>query len=101
MTEHDAPAGPKSCGLPPQTAKDPESGEWVTVASFFPPPSPEPDFDTVVANEAARWEDTAREAGLRPEEHVRVERNGEEVAVVVSARLDAIFTPEQTLWRAI
>lgn len=102
MTEHDETlAAPKSCGLPAEATKNSESGDWIAVGSFFPPPSPEPAFEDIIDAEVARWSETARDAGLVPEKHVRVDRGDEEITVMVSPRLDAIFTPEQTLWRAV
>jgi hypothetical protein len=74
--------------------------DWVTVSSFFTPPTPEPAFEDIIAAEVARWSDTAKEAGLVPEAHIRVSRGENEVALEVSAALDAAFTPEQTFWKA-
>ncbi len=76
------------------------SGEWVTVSSFFPPPTAEPAFEELVAAEQSRWEHTADGAGLVPTAHVRVQRAKEEVVVQISPELDAAFTPEQPLWKA-
>lgn len=74
--------------------------EWVTVASFFTPPQPEPDFENLVADEASRFADTARAAGLAPEQHMRITRGQEEVTIDVSPTLNAAFSPVQTLWKA-
>ncbi len=76
-------------------------GNWVTVASFFPPPAPEPAFEDLVAAEAARWSDIARQAGLPPEAHLRVVRGETEVDITVSPALSDVFTPEQTEWWAV
>jgi len=76
------------------------SEDWVTVSSFFPPASPEPAFEELVAAEAARWRGIAGEAGLAPQEHVRIQRGDEEVDVRISPELDAAFTPDQPLWKA-
>jgi hypothetical protein len=76
------------------------NGEWVTMASFFAPPRPRPDFAAVVAAEVERFAAAAREAGLSPEEHVRVSRGDTEVCVDVSPALHAAFSPVQTLWKA-
>jgi hypothetical protein len=73
--------------------------QWVAVSSFCRPCRPEPAFEELVAEEAARWAGIAREAGLAPEQHVRVVR-ADEVTVEVSPQLDAYFTPVQTLWKA-
>lgn len=74
--------------------------EWVTVASFYRPDAPQAGFEEVLASERDRWADSAREAGLAPEEHVRVRRGDEEVTIEISPALDAAFTPVQTLWKA-
>ena len=74
--------------------------DWVTVASFFTPPQPEPDFETLVADETARFAEAAREANLAPEQHIRITRGQEEVTIDVSPSLNAAFTPVQTLWKA-
>lgn len=76
------------------------SAAWVTMASFFTPPTPQPEFEAVVADEVDRFARAAREAGLDPGEHVRVSRGEAEVCVEISPALNALFTPEQTLWRA-
>jgi hypothetical protein len=76
------------------------SEEWVTVASFFAPPQPEPAFEDIVAAEAARFAATAQEAGLAPDDHIRVTRGESEVTIDVSPTLDAAFNPVQTLWKA-
>lgn len=76
------------------------SEEWVTMASFFTPPTPQPDFEVLVAAEADRFAAAAREAGLVPEQHVRISRGEAEVCVEVSPALSAVFVPEQTLWKA-
>ncbi|MHC1710645.1 MAG: hypothetical protein AB9872_00615 [Solidesulfovibrio sp.] len=78
-----------------------EGQDWVTVSSFFTPLVPEPAFEDIIAAEVARWSDTAREAGLVPETHIRVSRGESEVAVEVSPALNAFFTPKETLWRAV
>jgi hypothetical protein len=78
-----------------------EGQEWVTVASFCPPPFPEPAFEDIIAAELARWSDTAMAAGLAPDEHIRVARGEDEVALAISPALNAVFTPEQTLWKAL
>ncbi|MHC1789205.1 MAG: hypothetical protein AB9867_06800 [Solidesulfovibrio sp.] len=75
--------------------------EWVTVSSFIAPPQAETDFEAIVAADVARWHEAAREAGLVGENHVRLRREGDEVMVEISPELDAAFTPEQTLWRAV
>lgn len=76
------------------------SETWVTMASFFAPPTAQPDFEAIVAAEAERFVAAAREAGLAPGEHVRISRDDTEVRVEVSPALDAVFTPAQTLWKA-
>lgn len=73
---------------------------WVTVSSFCRPCRPEPEFEALVADEVKRWTGIAQEAGLAPEANIRLARSEEEVAVEVSAALDAYFTPVQTLWKA-
>jgi hypothetical protein len=78
-----------------------ECQDWVTVSSFFAPPTPEPAFEDIIAAEVTRWSDTAREAGLLPEAHIRVSRGESEVAVEISPALNAFFTPKETLWRAV
>jgi hypothetical protein len=76
------------------------SEEWVTVASFFTPPQPEPAFEDNVAAEVERFAVAAREAGLAPEQHIRVTRGAAEVTIDVSPALDTAFNPVQTLWKA-
>jgi len=78
-----------------------EKREWVTVSSFCRPCQPEPALEEIIQADLTRWADAAREAGLLPEENIRVTRGEEEVAVEISPRLDAAFTPEQTLWKAL
>lgn len=76
------------------------SEEWVTVASFFAPPQPEPALEDNVSAEAERFAEAAREAGLPPEQHIRVTRGADEITIDVSPALDAVFNPVQTLWKA-
>ncbi len=76
------------------------SEEWVTVASFAPPPTVDPGFEAVLADEQARWQDAAIEAGFAPEDHVRLVRDNGEAAIQVSLALNSAFHPPQTLWRA-
>ena len=73
---------------------------WVEVSSFCRPCRPEPAFEELVAEDVERWRGIAIEAGLVPEDNIRVTRGDEEVAVEVSPALDAYFTPVQTLWKA-
>ena len=73
---------------------------WVEVSSFCRPCQPEPAFEELVAEDVERWRGIAVEAGLVPEDNIRVRRGDEEVAVEVSSALDAYFTPVQTLWKA-
>ena len=74
--------------------------QWVTVSSFYRPTTPEEGFEEILASERSRWADTASQAGLAPEEHVRIRRGDEEVTIEISPALDAAFTPVQTLWKA-
>lgn len=74
---------------------------WVTVSSFCRPCRPEPALEELIAADLARWAEAARDAGLPAEGHVRVTRGEAEITVEISSRLDAAFTPEQTLWKAI
>ena len=73
---------------------------WVEVSSFCRPCHLEPAFEELVTVEVERWRGIAVEAGLVPEDNIRVRRGDEEVAVEVSSALDAYFTPVQTLWKA-
>lgn len=73
---------------------------WETVASFCRPCQPEPAFEELVAAETARWRETAVEAGLAPDAHVRVGHDEDEVFVAISPTLSASFNPVQTLWKA-
>ncbi|EHJ46862.1 hypothetical protein DFW101_0846 [Solidesulfovibrio carbinoliphilus subsp. oakridgensis] len=85
-----------------QMEQDNNDGQaWVTVSSFCRPCQPEPALEELIAADLARWAEAARDAGLPPEGHVRVTRAEEEITVEISPRLDAAFTPEQTLWKAI
>ena len=74
--------------------------DWVTMASYCPPPQPEPTFEAIVAAEVDRFADAAREAGLTPDDHIRVRRDPAAVTVEVSPALDAVFTPPPTEWWA-
>ena len=58
------------------------------------------DLSIMVASEVDRFVDAAREAGLVPEEHIRINRGETEICVEVSQALNAFFTPAQTLWKA-
>jgi hypothetical protein len=83
-------------------SEDPKDTEpqWVTVSSFYRPATPEEGFEEILTSEKSRWADTASQAGLAPEEHVRIRRGDEEVIIEISPTLDAAFTPVQTLWKA-
>ena len=74
---------------------------WVTVSSFIAPLQTEADFEAIVAADVDRWHEAAREAGVDGEANVRVVRAGGEVLVEISPALDAVFTPVQTLWKAL
>jgi hypothetical protein len=76
------------------------SETWVTMASFFAPPQPQPDFEAALSAEAERFFEAAKEAGLPPEANVRISRGDTEVHVDVSPALFAAFSPQQTLWKA-
>lgn len=75
--------------------------EWVTVSSFCRPCQPEPALEEIIQADLTRWADAAREAGLPPEENIRLTRGEQEIAVEISPELDAVFTPVQTLWKAL
>lgn len=78
-----------------------ERRDWVTVSSFFPPPGPEPAFEDIIAAERDRWTAAAKDAGLDPDAHIRISRGEDTVAIEISPALDAAFTPQQTLWKAV
>lgn len=76
------------------------NGEWFTMASFFAPPRPQPDFEAIVAAEAERFASLAKEAGLPPDDHVRITRGDSEIIVEISPALHDVFEPEPILWKA-
>jgi hypothetical protein len=85
-----------------QQEKDGNGGQdWVAVSSFCRPCQPEPALEELIEADLARWAEAARDAGLPPEGHIRVTRGAEEILVEISPQLDTVFTPEQTLWKAI
>ncbi len=82
------------------TQQEEPTTPWVTVSSFCRPCRPQPEFEDIVTAEVDRWTETAQQAGLAPDENIRVTRGEEEVWVEVSPALNAYFTPVQTEWWA-
>ncbi len=75
--------------------------DWVAVMSFSVIQNDNPEFQEILSANVERWKDEAERAGLDPEKNVRIEPRDGELCIVISAKLDASFTPEQTEWWAV
>jgi len=75
--------------------------DWVAVMSFSVIQNENPEFQEVLQSNVERWKEEAERAGLDPEKNVKIEPRDGELCILISAKLDSVFTPDQTEWWAV